>query len=143
MTLFLSRQVRLGRSNFDVSARERRGPVYALGLALGVALMVAAQQLGAPDIVLAVMACGLAMVILAAAINLRLKVSLHSAFATWISLSWWRLDPSTAVALMVLALAVAWSRLQLRRHSWPEVAVGMLLGAALAFLMLGWDAAFG
>ncbi|MEM8934550.1 MAG: hypothetical protein AAGE94_25375, partial [Acidobacteriota bacterium] len=39
MLVYIARLVRTGESNFDVSLRERRGPVYFLGLALGAILV--------------------------------------------------------------------------------------------------------
>lgn len=88
IVLYLLRLVRQGRTKFDVSARELRGPIYALGLLLGAVLIVAARVMKAPAGVVVTMAYALALVMIAALINLRLKVSLHTAFAVWVSLGW-------------------------------------------------------
>ncbi|MEO1366997.1 MAG: hypothetical protein AAFX50_07440 [Acidobacteriota bacterium] len=136
LVVFLWHQVKQGRSNFDISTRELRGPAYLLGLALGGLLIATSWPLGAPPVVLASMACALAMVTLAALINLKLKVSLHTAFAVWVTIGFSAIDLRATVALGVLTAAVAWSRLYLRRHTAVEVFAGLVLGASMAGVLL-------
>jgi hypothetical protein len=69
------------------------------------------------------------LVLLAHLLRHWLKVSLHATFAVFAAaLAWPNLVGTLAIAL--LAAGVAWSRLELRRHTTPEVALGLLLGAA-------------
>lgn len=57
------------------------------------------------------------------------KVSLHAAFAVFsVALVW--PQPALTPALALLTMGVAWSRLVLRRHTLPEVLLGLLFGAA-------------
>jgi len=42
------------------------------------------------------------------------------------------------IAAAVVAIAVAWSRLELRRHTLPEVVGGALLGAGIGTALLLW-----
>ena len=136
LVVFLLYQVKQGRSNFDISTRELRGPAYLLGLALGGVLIATSWPLGAPPVVLAAMACALAMVTLAALINLKLKVSLHTAFAVWVTIGFFAIDWRASLGLALLTAAVAWSRLYLKRHSASEIIAGVLLGALMAGVLL-------
>lgn len=138
MTIHLQRQARRGVTNFDVSAQELRGPVYGLGLGLGLLLLVVFYGLGAPPPLLRGLWVGIVMVIVASLINLRLKVSLHSAFAAWVSLGIFFLYPRLALVLGAWVLLVTWSRLKLERHSLPEVIAGVALGILAALPLSPW-----
>ena len=132
MTLYLQRLVRGGATNFDVSKQELRGPVYALGLALGLFLLWVFRRLGTPWEMLRGLVAGIVMVVTASLINLRLKVSLHSAFAVWVACGLWRYSPWMSVGAGCGALAVIWSRLELGRHTVSELVAGMALGAIMS-----------
>lgn len=69
------------------------------------------------------------LVLLTHALRHRLKVSLHAAFAVFAAALLWP-HPYATLAIGLLALGVAWSRLVLRRHTPAEVLIGMLLGLA-------------
>lgn len=136
MLVYLGWLVRSGRSNFDVSIREQRRPVYRLGLVLGLVLIAVFFGLGAPPETFVALGLGLALVVVGSIINRRLKVSLHSAFAAWTAVAFACLDPRFTLPAALLALAVAVSRLVLRRHTPAEVTAGLLLGALLASPLL-------
>jgi membrane-associated phospholipid phosphatase len=69
------------------------------------------------------------VVVMASLLRRWLKLSLHAAFAVFAASLLW---PSVmaVVGLLALAVAVAWSRLVLRRHTLGEVVVGLLAGGA-------------
>jgi len=75
------------------------------------------------------LAMGGAVVVMASLLRRWLKLSLHAAFAVFAASLLW---PSVmaVVGLLALAMAVAWSRLVLRRHTLGEVVVGLLAGGA-------------
>jgi membrane-associated phospholipid phosphatase len=128
-------QVRAGRwAHVDASQpRERHQLNQFLAALLGGAavLLWAAGQ--PPPVVLGpLLAAGL--VLLAHGLRRWLKVSLHAAFAVFAAALVWP-HPGLTLGLALLAVGVAWSRLALRRHTWAEVLLGLLFGAAggLAF----------
>src|SRR5215210_6132761 len=136
MLLLMARQVRSGAwTNYDVSVREQRGGMYpaALVIATATALILAWAQVPWPILqgVLAI----LLLIGIAALVNLRLKISLHTAFAMFTAVALW---PSRGLAAggLVLALAIAWSRLEMGLHTLPEVIGGALLGAAVGIGMI-------
>lgn len=138
MFLLIARRVRAGAwTNYDVSVREQRAGMYpaALAITFATALVLAWAQVPRPILrgVLAI----LLLIGCAALINLWLKISLHTAFAVFTALAF--LPSRGLVAgVLVLALAIAWSRIELGRHTLAEVLGGALLGAAVgggAFLV--------
>ena len=136
MLAFLHRQVRLGRTDFDVSTRERRGPVYALGLVLGLGLIAFFRFTGAPPQLLASLGGGFALVMAAALCNPWLKVSVHCAFAGFVAVGFLALAPWAGWLFVLLGVGIAWSRLELRRHTPKEVTCGLLLGTLTAAMTL-------
>lgn len=129
MFLLIARRVRAGAwTNYDVSVREQRAGMYpaALAITAATALVLAWAQVPRPILrgVLAI----LLLIGLAALVNRWLKVSLHTAFAVYTALAFVPSRGLVAGAL-VLALAIAWSRLELGRHTLAEVLGGALLGA--------------
>jgi membrane-associated phospholipid phosphatase len=73
-------------------------------------------------------------VLAAHALRGRMKLSLHAAYAALAAPLLWPQLPLVAAAVL-LALAVSWSRLQLRRHTRTEVLAGLLLGAGAGALL--------
>ena len=105
----------------------------------GVAL--AASLSGSTALAAGSAACG-AVVLLALLMRSRLKLSLHVAFAVLASTLWWPWGGAVLTSL-ALAAAVAWSRLELGRHTPGEVAAGIVVGtlAGVAFNVLGMQGA--
>jgi hypothetical protein len=72
----------------------------------------------------------------AAALNHRVKLSLHVAFATFATISLVPLGPSYYLPLACLLPLLAWSRLALGRHTRRELVAGFILGAIMGPLCL-------
>lgn len=136
MTAYLARLARSGSTNFDVSHREQRGPVYGLGLLLGLGLLAIFWWLDGPPDLLVGVADALLLVVVAFLINLGLKISLHSAFVAWVAVGLWPISPWASLGLACLAVALVWSRLYLDRHTRGEVLAGLALGILMALPLL-------
>lgn len=138
MLWIISRRVRSGAwTNYDVSVREQRVGMYPAALAIAGATSLVLLWTRAPRPVLLGTVGSLALIAAAAVVNLRLKVSLHTGFAAFAAVSLLP-DRILSAALALVTLAVAWSRLELRRHSLAEVAGGALLGAAVGAALVMW-----
>jgi membrane-associated phospholipid phosphatase len=128
--LFSLWQVRRGRwAHVDASQPAERSQ---LNLALAGSLCAAAALLwarGQPPAVAWGPLLAALLVLLTHALRRWLKVSLHAAFALFAAARVWPHVLGT-LAVGLLAVGVAWSRLVLRRHTLPEVLAGLLLGAA-------------
>lgn len=132
-------QVRAGRwAHVDASDRAER---RSLNLVLAGILLVA----GASGVLvgdhrstgIALLVSG-ALVLLAMALSRHAKVSLHVTFACFGAVLCWPHVPAT-IAGLLLAAAIGWSRLALRRHVPLEVALGAVSGVAggLVFQLAG------
>lgn len=103
-----------------------------LNTRVGFGLMVAAGVLAVTDVhagVSAVVALSGLIVVAGHLLRSLAKTSLHVAFAVFATFVAW---PSTAVAavLLLMAVAVGWSRLVLRRHVGRDLFWGAAFGAA-------------
>ena len=74
------------------------------------------------------------LIAVSALVNQWLKVSLHTGFAAFTAVALFSGSRPMGIGAAVVALAVAWSRLELRRHTLPEVVGGALLGIGAALL---------
>jgi hypothetical protein len=75
-----------------------------------------------------------ALILASMAANRFVKSSLHVAFAAFCAASV-TMPPAGAVAAGIGVIAIAWSRLALRRHTLAEVALGALLGGVAGLSM--------
>lgn len=78
----------------------------------------------------------LLLLAVATVLTSRIKLSLHLAFATFATISLVPLGPSHYLPLACLLPVLAWSRLELRRHTPRELVAGFVLGAMTGPLCL-------
>lgn len=129
--------VRLRRgeiTDVDVSTREHRPQMYVLAIfaaAASTALLFATNQ-SQSSVRCCALACGL--LVTGAIANLRIKVSLHTAFALSAAGIAFHAGAGTAVVFAVIALVVAWARVAYGRHTTREVLAGGVLGSLFAVL---------
>ncbi|HYC60638.1 MAG TPA: phosphatase PAP2 family protein [Thermoanaerobaculia bacterium] len=127
------RNVRRGVwSDHDVSHRGERGGFYRIALPLVAMTTVAGYFLGASPGLMRGLIAAVAMLALGAIGNRFLKISLHTMTAAYFAVVLAKIYPLAAPALMAFVAAICWSRRKLERHTWTEIAVGLLIGAAAA-----------
>ncbi len=118
----------------DASLPKERGQLnrhFGPGL---LAAALAAHALGASSSVTAGLAACSGMVLAAWALTPWCKTSLHTAFATFAAASVWP-HAEAVLGFGAFALAVAWSRLALARHTPGDVLAGFGVGAAAGVLL--------
>jgi hypothetical protein len=126
---FSLRQVRAGRwSHVDASVPRERGQLNVFLVLLLSGVAAALWAVGQPWPVPLGLALGGAVVLITHLLRRWLKVSLHASFAVYAAALLWPAALATGLVLL-LAAAVSWSRLALRRHTLAEVAVGLAAGA--------------
>jgi membrane-associated phospholipid phosphatase len=136
-SLYILRKVRIGEwSDLDVSARKDRPHLFLIGFAF-LLLTVVVLTVTGQSIVYA-RGCLAAMILIVGGwfLNRWLKPSMHAAFAMLTASSLWPLNAGLSLVAMLFAVAVGWSRVELRRHTWVEVGVGLLLGILVCRLIL-------
>ena len=138
MLLLMARRVRSGAwTNYDVSVREQRTGMYPAALAMTIATVAVLAWAQVPQPILRGVLAILLLIAIGALVNRWLKVSLHTAFAVFTAAALW---PSRGLvaAVLVLTVAIAWSRLELGRHTLAEVLGGALLGAVVGGGLVLW-----
>ena len=136
MLWMIVRRVRSGAwTDHDVSVREQRTGFYPAALAMTGGTVVLLYAFGVGPSILRGTVAIFGLIAVSALVNLWLKVSLHAGFAAFTAVALFAVSQPMGVAAVAVALAVAWSRLELRRHTWLEVVVGALLGIGAALLL--------
>ena len=125
-------RARAGRARGVLTAtRRQRNAVYLAAIACAAAGYLVLSLGSGPHLLTAAFAGGLAGAILFAIINSFWKISLHSAFAAAVATLLVLIYGGPAAVSVLLALAVGWSRLELRQHTIAQVAAGTLLASGI------------
>ena len=127
------RNVRRGVwSDHDVSHRHQRGGLYRVALPLVALTTLLGYFLGAGPGFMRGLLAALAMLALGAIGNRFLKISLHTMTAAYFAVVMIRIYPAWTPAVVAFVAAICWSRRKLERHTWAEIAVGLVIGTAAA-----------
>ena len=141
LALVIAINVRRGRwSDFDVSRQDQRSGLYYAGLP---ALLLAAVVLhftGASARMMRGLLAGAAMMAAGLLGNRLLKISMHMMFAAFCAVVLADVDLRSLAVTVPFALALAWARRTLNRHTWAEIAAGTAIGVA-AGVFANWPVA--
>jgi hypothetical protein len=138
MTLLLFRGFQSGHwSDPDVSVRAERIRFYPQAISISAVAVIVLLLMHAPAFALRGATITLFLLIIAALINFRIKVSLHALFAFYSAVILFVVNPVAGRVAFMLALLVFWSRLYLKRHDLPETLIGASLGL-IAGLITAW-----
>ncbi len=121
-------------TDLDVSVRQQRYALYPFGLVCMLALALVFAHFGAPEIAVR---AAVAIVIANLAdgiINFAYKVSAHSTGAAICAAILWAAAPAWGVVGAIAALAVGWSRVELKRHTPGQVLLGWAVGLLTALI---------
>lgn len=118
--------------NMDVSKQEQRPILFIICFVFGILYLSSLFVLNAPYLLILVTLGIIVGIILLSFINKRVKASIHVAAITAITLSVSVGYGGYFYLLLLLIPLVAWSRLELKRHSFAEVVTGNLLGVFLS-----------
>jgi membrane-associated phospholipid phosphatase len=121
---------------FDNTSRQRRG-VYFISTALGAIGCGIMWGLHAPEILAVTFTAGLIEIVVFMGINFYWKISLHTAFTAAAATIVCIIYGVNAVWTLVLLPLVAWSRIELKQHSWQQVVSAALLAAGLVAAVFG------
>ena len=138
MALLLFLGTRSGRwSDTDVSIRAERVQFYPRAIPISAMAVIALWLLHAPALALRGAVVTLFLLVVAALINFRIKLSLHALFAFYSAIILFVVHPVVGAIAFALAFLVFWSRLYLGRHDLLETLVGASLGL-LGGLVTAW-----
>lgn len=138
MALLLFRGFQSGRwSDPDISIHAERVRFYPRAVSISAVAVIVLLLSRAPGLALRGATMTLFLLIMAALINFRMKLSLHALFAFYSAVILFVVNPVVGAVAFVLALLVFWSRLYLKRHDLLETLVGAILGL-LGGLVTAW-----
>jgi hypothetical protein len=138
MALLLFRGLQSGQwSDPDVSIHAERVRFYPQAISISAIAVIALLLSRAPAFALRGATVTLFLLVMAALINFRIKLSLHALFAFYSALILFVVNPVAGAIAFTLALLVFWSRLYLKRHDLLETFVGAFLGL-LGGLVTAW-----
>jgi len=138
MALLLFRGVQSGRwSDPDVSIHAERVRFYPRAISISAVAVFGLLVSRAPAFALRGATMTLFLLIIAALINFRIKLSLHALFGFYSAVILFVVNPVVGAVASAVALLVFWSRLYLKRHDLLETLVGAFLGL-LGGLVTAW-----
>jgi membrane-associated phospholipid phosphatase len=127
--IYMFGQVRAGRiSNLDASVRsERQHQVYVPLIIAFSTVLLGFYWCGQARIVLVSTACLLLLFVFGFIVNYRIKASLHTAMPLYLGITALATNAPLGIALILLSVPIAWSRIVLGRHTLIEVFAGGIL----------------
>jgi membrane-associated phospholipid phosphatase len=132
---YLTYKIKKGEfKDFDVSDKDKRQKLYVfllllLALFSGYIFWSQDSKLIKSGVVPVYL-----LILFSYLINFRFKISLHTSFSFMLAVMMIEVDNSAAFTLLLFALLIGYSRLYLKRHKMPEVALGALLGVLLGLM---------
>ena len=130
--VYLVRHDRL--DNLFVTVRRQRTKLYVLATVLFGISCITLLFLDAPSILMALLVATFASNVIFMLVNLRWKVSLHTAFiacAVILLLVLYGFHSVAFIASASLIPLIAWTRIELDHHSLPQVIAGALLASSV------------
>lgn len=122
-------------SDIDVSKREQRPILYLSASLLSISYLFTLFILNGPMILFITIYGIMLGIILASLINIKIKASVHVAAITGLITSLAIIYQGYYLLLFILIPVIAWSRVQTKRHTIPEVIIGAILGSLLSLIM--------
>jgi hypothetical protein len=122
-------------SDFDVSKREERKPLFFFIGGISILFMLFIIFLHGPLILILTLGALLLGVVLDSIVNRRIKASVHLASYTSFALAMGVLYGGAFWILVYLTPIVAWSRITLKRHTLNETIVGTGLGGFIVIVL--------
>jgi len=127
--LFIVFNVKRGAyTNYDVSNQSQRRSLYYFSLVIIVLILAGLIYFKEPPFIIGGSLAAFTLLLLSYLVNLKLKCSLHTSFSIFIAISFLQLNIYWSMGLFVFSLIMAWSRLELHRHTFQEVIAGAILG---------------
>jgi len=114
-----------------INIRKQRTSIYALGIILAGVSCIILLSLKAPLMLLALSVTSFSINVIFMCINLRWKISIHTAFITAAVTLLFLLYGFRSTASLALVPLVGWARIESEHHSVAQVVAGALLAPAI------------
>ena len=137
LLFIIRRKVKAGKwSDHDVSEHSERGNFYTIVIVIVALSGLLFWFLDFPRSLLIGIGIGVCLLLTAMIINRWSKISLHLIFAFYCAVSLFAVGFWIGAGFIMLATAVGWSRVVLKRHTPAQVLSGAALGTSAGLLLL-------
>ncbi|HSK74627.1 MAG TPA: hypothetical protein VK892_23205 [Pyrinomonadaceae bacterium] len=137
LLFIIRRKVAAGKwADHDISVPAERRDFYPIVIAVVAISCLVFWFLDFPRPLLIGIFISLILLLAAMFINRRSKISLHLIFITYCAIALTAVSFWVSASLILLAVALGWSRVVLERHSLTQVLSGALLGGFAGFILL-------
>lgn len=108
----------------DTEFKEDRNRLYVLGIVCVLLLLAYLDRASAPTILFNAIHASIGATAVAGAVNLKTKISLHTAVVAGTATVTYFVNPFAGIALGIAAVLVGWSRIRLDHHTVQQVILG-------------------
>lgn len=123
-------------TDLDVSVQQHRPLVYAFSVFLVLCTLYLFNRWQAPSVASELVILLILLGIALAVINRWTKISIHTATAVGCSLLLLTYSLPIGLIFLVASIAVSWSRLQLRHHTWQQIGLGWMVAIIVSVMLL-------
>jgi membrane-associated phospholipid phosphatase len=123
-------------TNFDVSNQQQRKSMYVFALPLLSGVLVVFYFTHQAPALLINILFGVILLLASYLVNFYIKCSGHMSLTIFLSFIILPVNFIAAICLLLCAIVIGWSRLELKRHTFAEVMTGMFLGLITGLTML-------
>ena len=123
-------------SDIDASVQNERALGYVIGISLSIASIIALYVFNISLIIISFWVCYLFNSIMILLVNKFWKISAHAigvSIAIGVTIY---LNSALVIPLILLLIIIAWSRLELRVHTFMQVVMGGVQGTVITYLTL-------
>lgn len=126
----LTKKLKKGKiESFDVSDRQERKKFYFLVLPLLILVnLILFFTNQSKDLLFGFM-CAAILLLLMQLMNYFVKSSLHVAVNVYLGFLLFNFSPIAGICWWIFVLTIAWSRLELKKHTTQEIVCGFIIGA--------------
>jgi len=136
-TLYIMYLVRNGIvTDFHLNVRRERTKPFILMTANSAVVLLIMSLLGAPKLILIVLATAVLQLLFMLLITLRWKISGHCTAVAGLIVLALALFGENALPFVALVPIVAWSRIRLKRHTFAQTVAGIALGVVTVSSLL-------
>ncbi|HEX3007831.1 MAG TPA: phosphatase PAP2 family protein [Bacteroidales bacterium] len=123
-------------TNFDVSNQQQRNSMYLFALPLLAGVLIIFHFTNQETALQTNILFGIILLFTSYIVNFFIKCSGHMSLTIFLSFIILPVNFIAAICLLVCAIVIGWSRLELKRHTFTEVMAGMFLGLITGLTML-------
>jgi membrane-associated phospholipid phosphatase len=122
-------------TNFDVSDRKQRYSLFYFAVPLLLIATVLLFITHQSNVLLVSVIFGLIITLVSQLVNIYVKSSLHVSLNIYLAFLIMPISVYVALIIFLFTIAIGWSRIVLKRHTFREVVFGAVIGMVISLIM--------